>query len=94
MAFKKKPMKKKTAPKKAQPPKPAGVEATLFFRDPENPGPLFRLTTKCAMPAPGGGLDLSEIPEGGVHSYVGGEWVAAALPENARHTKNTAKVGV
>ena len=82
---------KKKAKAKA---KPKGQKATLYFREPEAPENLYRLETAQAVAAPGGGLDLSEIPPGKVTAWDGAQWVDAELPVGVKHTKNTAGVGV
>lgn len=74
--------------------------ATIYYRScGATTFPLYRVEAASIPNAPGGGYDLSAVPEGKVSGWDGLKWVEATLPPvghdagHVCHTKNKAGVG-
>ena len=98
MAFRKKKAAKKAAKKKAAAapavPTVQYATATIYYRDIDNPRDLYRVITEEAIKTKKGGLNLEKVPAGKVSKWEGVWASPATLPENIKHTKNVAGVGV
>lgn len=72
----------------------------LYYRSCGRPQRLYRVEADVVKEAKGGGIDLSEVPEGVVSVWTGLLWEPSALPpvgdgpDCVRHTKNVAGIGV